>query len=206
VFAENTGTNNLVSALTTPLTIPGGTTSLGFTLNVPSHKFNASGPQNVDVFAVAQDLYQGGPDPFPGHNIIVQQNMPGPAAACATAPQRPFNETLNCVGHGNLSGIAADNPTNNTTIELSKNGVALTSSSVTIASPAATASAPYNFCIPPDQYTLQRFENGSPVGATVTASPMASPAATTSPCPSTCWNDNSGTCPGVCQSTQGPQM
>src|SRR5262249_7203739 len=65
VVAENIGTNDLVSALTTPLTIPGGSTSLGFTLNVPTHAFNSANAQNFDVFAEAQDLFQGGPDPFP---------------------------------------------------------------------------------------------------------------------------------------------
>jgi hypothetical protein len=68
VVAENTGTKDLVSALTTPLTIPGGSTTLGFTLNVPTHAFNSSSAQNFDVFAEAQDLYLGGSDPFPGHS------------------------------------------------------------------------------------------------------------------------------------------
>ena len=209
VIAEDTGTNTLVSALTTPLTIPGGTTSLGFTLNVPTHAFNSPNTsQNFDLFAVAQDLFQGGPDPFPGHIIITQQNMGGPPTACATAAQSPFNETMNCVGHGSIVGTA-NNPDNNTTIELSKNGVALTESPVTIVAPSPQATAPYSFCIPPDDnYALQRFENGSPT-ASATPTPvgaMLTPAAVTTPCPSTCFNDHSGTCPGICQSTNGPTM
>ena len=211
VMAEDTGTNNLVAALTTPLTISGGGTSLGFTLNVPSHLFNRSGRQDLDVFAVSQDLYQGGPDPFPGHTIIVQQNVSGPPTACATVSASStglFTESMDCVGHASISGIAVNNPSdpdNNTTIELYKNGVALTDSPVTIVAPTAQASAAYNFCIPPDSYTLQRFEGSSPAGPTMTVGPMATPASTTTPCPSTCFN-GTGTCPGICRSTQGPTM
>ena len=205
VMAENTGTNNLVTALTTPLNIAGGGTSLGFTLNVPSHVFNGTGVQNLDVFAVAQDLYQGGPDPFTGHTIITEQNVAGPATACATVTPGLFSASMDCVGHASISGIAASTPDNNTTIELSKNGVALTDSPVTIVAPAAQASAAYNFCIPPDSYTLQRFQTGTPVGTPAPVGLMATPAATNTPCPSTCFN-GSGTCPGICQSTTGPTM
>lgn len=205
VIAEDTGTNNLVTALTTPLTIAGGGTSLGFTLNVPSHVFNGTGAQNLDVFAVAQDLYQGGPDPFPGHTIIVQQNVPGPPTACAVVTPGLFSETMDCVGHASIAGTAASNPNNETTIELSKNGVALTDSPVTIVAPSMQATAAYNFCIPPDNYTLQRFEAGTPTGSPMAVGPMATPAPITTPCPSTCFN-GSGTCPGICQGTLGPTM
>jgi hypothetical protein len=208
VVAENTGTNGVVSALTTPLTIPGGSTSLGFTLNVPTHAFNSSSAQNFDVFAEAQDLYLGGPDPFPGHTILVQQNVGGPPTACATvsaATSGLFGATMDCVGHGGIAGTAANNPNAGTTIELSKGGVAITDAAVALLAPTATASAGYSFCIPPDSYNLQRFEQGSPAGATVAVGPMATPMATDSPCPSTCFN-GSGTCPGICSSTAGPTM
>ena len=208
VVAENTGTNDLVSALTTPLSIPGGSTSLGFTLNVPTHAFNSSSAQNFDVFAEAQDLYLGGSDPFPGHTILVQHNVGGPPTACATvsaATSGLFGETMDCVGHGSIAGIAANNPDAGTSIELSKGGVAITNEAVALLAPTATASAAYSFCIPPDSYNLQRFEQGSPVGATVAVGPMATPMPTNSPCPSTCFN-GSGTCPGICSSTAGPTM
>jgi hypothetical protein len=208
VLAENTGTNDLVSALTTPLSIPGGSTSLGFTLNVPTHAFNSSSAQNFDVFAEAQDLYLGGSDPFPGHTILVQQNVAGPPTACATvsaATSGIFSETMDCVGHGSIAGIAANNPDAGTTIELSKGGVAITNAAVALLAPTATASAAYSLCIPPDSYNLQRFEQGSPVGATVAVGPMATPMATDSPCPSTCFN-GTGTCPGICSTTAGPTM
>jgi hypothetical protein len=208
VVAENTGTNDLVSALTTPLTIPGGSTSLGFTLNVPTHAFNSSSAQNFDVFAEAQDLYLGGSDPFPGHTILVQQNVGGPPTACATvsaATSGLFGETMDCVGHGSIAGTAANNPDSGTTIELSKGGVAITDAAVALLAPTATASAGYSFCIPPDSYSLQRFEQGAPAGATVAVGPMATPMATDSPCPSTCFN-GSGTCPGICSTTAGPTM
>jgi hypothetical protein len=208
VVAENTGTNDLVSALTTPLTIPGGSTSLGFSLNVPTHAFNSSSAQNFDVFAEAQDLYLGGSDPFPGHTILVQRNVGGPPTACATvsaATSGLFGETMDCVGHGGIAGTAANNPNAGTTIELSKGGVAITDAAVALLAPTATASAAYSFCIPPDNYNLQRFEQGSPVGATVAVGPMATPMATDSPCPTTCFN-GSGTCPGICSTTAGPTM
>jgi hypothetical protein len=208
VVAENTGTNDLISALTTPLTIPGGSTSLGFTLNVPTHAFNSSSAQNFDVFAEAQDLYLGGSDPFPGHTILVQQNVGGPPTACATvsaATSGLFGETMDCVGHGSIAGTAANNPDSGTTIELSKGGVAITDTAVALLAPTATASAGYSFCIPPDSYSLQRFEQGAPAGATVAVGPMATPMPTDSPCPSTCFN-GSGTCPGICSTTAGPTM
>jgi hypothetical protein len=208
VVAENTGTNDLVSALTTPLTIPGGSTSLGFTLNVPTHAFNSSSAQNFDVFAEAQDRYLGGSDPFPGHTILVQQNVGGPPTACATvsaATSGLFAETMDCVGHGSIAGIAANNPDAGTTIELSKGGVAITDAAVALLAPTATASAGYSFCIPPDSYNLQRFEQGSAVGATAAVGLMATPMPTNSPCPSTCFN-GTGTCPGICSSTAGPTM
>jgi hypothetical protein len=208
VVAENTGTNDLVTALTTPLTIPGGSTSLGFTLNVPTHAFNSSSAQNFDVFAQAQDRYLGGPDPFPGHTILVQQNVGGPPTACATvaaATSGLFGETMDCAGHGSIAGIAANNPDSGTTIELSKGGVAITDAAVALLAPTATASAAYSFCIPPDSYSLQRFEQGSPAGSTVAVGPMATPMPTDSPCPSTCFN-GSGTCPGICSTTAGPPM
>jgi len=208
VVAENTGTNDLVSALTTPLTIAGGSTSLGFTLNVPTHAFNSSSAQNFDVFAEAQDLYLGGPDPFPGHTILVQQNVGGAPTACATVPAATsglFGETMDCVGHGSIAGVAANNPDSGTSVELSKGGVAITNAAVALLAPTATASAGYSLCIPPDTYSLQRFEQGSPAGPTLAVAPMATPMATDSPCPSTCFN-GSGTCPGICSSTAGPTM
>jgi hypothetical protein len=205
VFAEDSGTNNLVSALTTPLTIPGGGTNLGFTLNVPSHAFNSSGPATYDLFAEAQDLYQGGTDPFPGHTIIVQQGVSGPPKACATITPGLFTEAMECVGHGSISGIAANNPNSGTTIGLTKNGVAITDSAVALLAPTATASASYSFCIPPDSYSLQRFAQGTPVGTTAAVGPMATPEPTNSPCPSTCFS-GSGICPGICAGTTGPTM
>jgi hypothetical protein len=205
VFAENTGTNNLVSALPAPLNIAGGGTSLGFTLNVPSHAFNSSASQNYDVFASAEDLYQGGPDPFTGHTIIVQRNVSGPATACATATPGLFAETMNCVGHGSIVGSAAASPNSGTSVELFKGGVALTNSVVGPPTPAPSVGNSYGFCIPPDTYTLQRFQQGTPSGPTVAVGAMATPMATNSPCPSTCFS-GSGVCPGICASTSGPTM
>ncbi len=205
VFAEDTGTSQLVSALPSPLTILGGQTTLGFTLNVPSHAFNnPTAARNYDIFAEAQDLYQGGPDPFPGHTIITQQNVPGPPTACATAAPGLFTETMNCVGHGSIAGNASS-PNSGTTIELLKNNVALTESSVGPPTPAPSIGTSYSFCVPPDSYTLQRLEVGTPVGTPVAVGAMATPMATSSPCPSTCFS-GTGVCPGICSGTTGPTM
>lgn len=211
VVAENTGTSQLVSALTTPLTIPGGATNLGFTLNVPTHAFNdPATAQNFDFIAVAQDLYQGAPDPFPGHTVLVgSSKFTAPATACATATPGLFGAQMECVGHGSISGTAS-NADGATAIELLKDGVALTLAPVTLASPAATSSAPYNFCAPPDDtYSVAKVEliketptptpSPTPVGAMSTASPI------NSPCPSTCFS-GAGTCPGVCNPTTGPNL
>lgn len=200
VVAEKHGTNSLVSALTTPLVIPGGGTNLGFTLNVPTQ-------QNLDIFAVTEDLYQGAADPFPGHTILVNPGFTTAPTTCATASPNPVftPSVMDCVGHGSISGIAA-NPDGNTTVELLKDGVAITQSSIDLLAPTATASASYSFCIPPDTYTLQRMETGTPTGTPAAVGAMATPSPINSPCPSTCFNPGGTTCPGICNNTAGPNM
>jgi hypothetical protein len=200
VFAENPGTNTIVGMLPTPLTLFGGQTSLGFTLNVPS------ATSSFDLVASAEDLYQGGPDPYPGHTIIVQQGVSGPGTKC-TSNSFSFSQSMDCVGHGSIVGTVANNPDSSTSVLLSKNGVAITEASVVLASPAATASAGYSFCIPPDDsYSVQRLENGTPTSTATTVGAMATPMATNSPCPSTCFSSSGGGCPGICSNTAGPNL
>src|SRR6202012_2176180 len=66
VFAEYSGTNQIVSALPQPIVFKNQQTSLPFTLNVPVSDDPA---QQFDLFAVAIDPYVGATEPFPGHDI-----------------------------------------------------------------------------------------------------------------------------------------
>jgi hypothetical protein len=207
VVAENTGTNDLIGALTSPLVFQPGQQNLGFTLNVPTHAFNSTAKQNFDVFAAAEDLYLGGADPFPGHTIVTAQSIPGPATACATASPAIAFPAMDCVGHGSIAGTA-NNPNSGTTVQLYKGGVALIEAPVGPPTPAPSVGNSYSFCVPPDNYTIQRIEhaaNGSPTaaGPTVSVTPMATPMPTNSPCPSTCFSGD-GVCPGICIGTTQP--
>jgi hypothetical protein len=68
----------------------------------------------------------------------------------------------------------------------------------------------YTLCVPPDTYTLARFEQASPspsaAATPVAMQPVVVPQAapTSSPCPSTCSDsDTSGApCPGLCNNTE----
>ncbi|MGO9602919.1 MAG: hypothetical protein ACLQAT_05860 [Candidatus Binataceae bacterium] len=208
VVAENTGTNDLISALSSPVVIAGGQTSFGFSLNIPTHAFNQpTVAQSYDLFAEAQDLYQGGTDPFTGHTVIVQSNVagPNPPTACATiAPAGLFSQAMECSGHGSIVGTAAS-PNSGTAAELIKDGVQLTQAPVGPPTPAPSIGNTYNFCAPPDTYTVQRLEQGSPVGTPANVGSMATPMTISTPCPSTCFN-GTGTCPGICANTIGPSL
>lgn len=187
VFAENTGTNALVSALTAPAVIRGGTSSVPFTLNVP-----VGG--TFDLFASAIDPYLGAPDPYPGHSIEVVSGVAGPASACATTDIGSAIAPLNCVGHGSVSG-SVSNPDLQTTIEVSKNNVQLFGTQPGLLDSGINTN--YSFCLPPDSYTLQREEDGSPVGLPQAVT-VAQPSPTSTPCPSTCFGNSSSSCPGEC--------
>lgn len=212
VFAENSGTNQLVGALTQPLVFLPSQSSLPFTLNVP---INA--PVNpFDVFAVAIDPYQGGPDPYPGHDIPVLGNQTGPTG-CHDPTILPAFDPMNCVGHGSITGTVA-NPDLGTTVEVEKldpssNAVQILGTSAGLFSANVPRNNAYTLCIPPDSYELQRFEAPSPEPGIPTPIPTAIgspqnvvvpvPAPTLSPCPSTCSNSSAGAqpCPGFCAGT-----
>lgn len=225
VLAENSGSNQLVSALPQPLVFVNHETSQPFMLNVP---ISGAGP-NFDLLAVAIDPFQGGPNPFSGHDIPVLANVTGPTGCSPSIPAPAF-AAMDCVGHGSISGTVQNPDTgtsvevekldpNNTLVQIFGTLPALFSST----SPSNIGNNAYTLCVPPDNYALQRFEapptpTSTPTSsaeptpsaestpsATVTATPIAvgtpqavmvpQPAATLSPCPSTCSNTNSGPAP-----------
>jgi hypothetical protein len=226
VLAENTGTNQLVSALSEPLTFLNGETSLSFTMNVPIN------PQvtGYDLFAIAIDPFANAPDPFPGHDIPVISNVPAPGACCppgvtgpclaggsaptATPTPIPF-AAMDCVGHGSISG-AVQNPDIGTSIEVEKvasNGspVQILGTSPGLFSSLSPSNNAYSLCVPPDNYLLQRFELAAATpAATPGPTPVAvggpqsinvpAPVSTSSPCPSSCSNNDIANfpCPGIC--------
>ena len=222
VFAENSGTNSLVSALTSPLIIRPGNNTATFTINVPADQAgapasNIPGAPNLDLFAQAIDLYQGASDPYPGHTIITAASIPAPTTYCNTASLNenlfPAAETMDCVGHGSITGILS-NPDINTFVEISKNDVQLYSAApVSLLNPASgnpLVGNGYSFCVPPDAYTLTRYEGATPVETptpvasqpiTVVPPPLPVPSSSPTPCPTTCQDAGSGTCPGVCSNT-----
>ena len=208
VFAETSGTNQLVSALPAPLMFGNMQTSLPFKLNLP---ITGAGP-NYDLFAVAIDPYLGATDPFPGHDIPVLAGITGPPAACQPATTVAAFPAMSCVGHGSITGTVT-NPDLNTTVELEKSGVQILGTAPGLFASNSPSNTAYSLCVPPDSYTLQRFEAVPVSSGTATATPIAvgtpqplavaSPMATSSPCPSTCSNTDSSVepCPGECTST-----
>jgi hypothetical protein len=211
VFAEISGTSNLVAALPTPVLIRGPNQSRTFTLNVPTSASLGSGT-NLDLFAYAIDLYQGANDPYTGHSIITTQAPLPVPSACATSTATPFAEQMECTGHGSIAGFTI-NPNTGTTVALSKNGVILETAPGGVPQPAPTVSQSnvYSFCAPPDTYSVQRYQQEGnpptpvPIGTATAVGPMAAPQATSTPCPSTCFS-SSGTCPGICGATIGPAL
>jgi len=198
VFAEQSGTNNLLSALAVPLLFKTNQKMMPYTINVPSQI------ASFDLFASAADLFDGQPDPYPGHSIVVQKGVPNASAACetATAPDFPM---MDCTGHGSIVGTA-QNPDSATTVELLKDGVALMQSAVGPATPAPSVGNTWSFCAPPDSYSVQRLEQGVPTNSPVVVAPMATPMPTNSPCPTTCFiegnvSPSNAMCPGLCGTT-----
>ncbi len=234
VLAENSGSNQLVSALPQPLVFVNQEPSQSFKLNVP---ISGAGP-NFDLFAVAIDPFQGGPNPFPGHDIPVLANLTGPTGCSPVIPAPAF-APMDCVGHGSISGTV-QNPDTGTSVEVEKldpNNIPVQivgTSPALFSSTGTSNNNAYTLCVPPDNYALQRFEapptptatptsSAEPtpsaiMSATPTGTPIAvgtpqavmvpQPAATLSPCPSTCSNTHSGLapCPGMCSATSASPL
>lgn len=127
---------------------------------------------------------------------------------------------MDCIGHGSISGVL-NNPDINTFVEISKNyngtgDVQLYSAApVSLLNPGSANPNPqvgngYTFCVPPDSYTLTRYEGATPVESptavatqsiTVVPPPLPVPSSSPTPCPTTCQDAGSSTCPGVCGNT-----
>ncbi|MGD0672413.1 MAG: hypothetical protein ABSB13_10060 [Candidatus Binatus sp.] len=233
VFAEDTGTRNLESALPMPITVtssnPG---TVGFTLNVPT---SAVVPA-FDLFATTIDLYQGATDPYQGHTVVVLSDVTAPAppsapGACSTVTANfPDDQTITCVGHGSVTGTVA-NANLGTSVVLSKQDtvsgdfVQITNTLVQNQLPNSSPSNNFSFCAPADIYQLQKFQlptpdpdvtpissptpgpEGSPTTVTILPPPPAGgPSPTPTPaikCPTTCENPD-GTCPGICNNAIVP--
>ncbi len=205
VFAENSGTSQLVSALTMPLVFGPGQNSARFSLNVPVPSPSAAATPAFDLFAAAIDPYLGAADPYPGHTIAVAAEIQGQITQCQTTPNVAIGP-LDCVGHGSISATVA-NPDSGTTVEVLEDGVQILGTAPGLLSSASTPpNNQFTLCVPPGLYTLQRFEQpaggGAPSpGATVTVT-VPTPSAVSTPCPSTCSSAGDGSsCPGQCFAT-----
>jgi hypothetical protein len=234
VFAEDFGTNNIESALPMPITVRNSNTCTGspsdpnscvsFTLNVPP-----SVP-TFDLFATTIDTYQGVSDPYPGHTIVVKSGVTGPGA-CSTATPTPFDQTIDCAGHGSVTGSVA-NANLGTSVVLSKQDTAsgdfvqITNTQVQNQLPNPGPNNLYSFCAPADTYWLQTVQMPTPepdvtpsvaptpepagaptVSVTIPPAPLAGgPSPTPTPaikCPTTCSNPD-GSCPGICNTVIQP--
>jgi len=195
VFAEDTGTNDLVGTLPVPLSIPACGSppcSAAFSLNVPTM------PGSYDVFATAVDLYNGAPDPYTGHVFSTVAGVTSATQCQPTAIPSPL--AIGCAGHGSISGSVASYDIN-TTVRLIEDGVQVAQSTV---GPAGTDNAgAYSFCAPADAYTVQRWENNAAAGPTVGVI-VPTPFPTAAPC-ALCKNAD-GSCPGNCANTGGPTL
>jgi hypothetical protein len=219
VFAEDTGTNNIVGALTMPVIV---TSSNPGTVSFPSLNVPTSG--TFDLFATTIDLFQGQADPYQGHTIAVLPDVTGPAS-CGTVAVA-FDQTIDCIGHGSITG-QVQNPNLGTSVVLSKDNVQLSSSIVENQAPLPNPSSNYSFCIPADTYGVQRFQlplpspdvtplamptpapDGPLTSVTIPPAPLAGGASPTPTpaikCPTTCSNLN-GSCPGICNNTIAPML
>ena len=226
VFAENQGTNNLVSALGIPAIIRPGNTSADFTINVPAYTSSSIAQKpptsNLDLFAEAIDTYAGAADPYPGHTIVTAANLAAPTVFCATSDFStdtgtgtlfPSAETMDCAGHGSITG-QLNNPDINTFVEISRNwnntgDVQLFSAAPVslILPPSGAESNPpvgngYSMCVPPDStpYTLTRYEGATPIETPV---PGASQPITVNGPPVPEPSSTPSPCPSTCEDANG---
>jgi len=207
VVAEETGTQNIVAATLFPVVIPAGQTSAAFSLDVPTK------PGVYDLVATTLDFYQENiPSTFTGHNLLTATGVPAGASGVNLG-------TFNCVGHASIAGTAVS-PTPETLVQVAKcaplpSGGTCTAPACTIESnstagclvdvmqsavaPSFAANAgQFSLCVPPDQYTITRLDNG--VAASPTTLVIPTPAPISTPCPSVCEGPNQQ-CPGVCSTT-----
>ena len=218
VFAEDTGTNNIVSVVPMPINVKAPTDTVNFTLNVPTKPLPTKTFRTFDLFATTTDNYQSASDLYQGHTTAVMSGVVGPPSCGSVTVAFPADQTIDCVGHGSITGTVA-NPNLGTSVVLSKQGVLLTNSIVENQPPNMSPTSNYSFCTPADTYEVQRFQlpvpsadvtplamptpfaDGSPVSVTIPPAPLAGGASPTPTpalkCPTTCSNMD-GTCPGIC--------
>jgi len=202
IAAEDTGTNNVENL--TLVNLPGGVSSMPFTMNVPDNLNPGADGNSVtalDLFASTQDLFNGSPQQATGHSFAVTADVTAPdppsgsPLACA-APVVADLSGMTCVGHGSVGGNV-DNPVSTDTVVLSKDGVQI--QSVPIVPPGASGAGAYAICAPADSYTLTHYAQatpfptpvGGPVSVTLSApvmvpTPAPSPGFTPTPCPGIC--------------------
>ncbi len=207
VIAEETGTQNIVGSTLFPVVIPAGQTSAAFSIDVPTK------PGVYDLVATTLDFYQQiDPSTFTGHNLLTATGVPADTSGLNLG-------TFDCVGHASIAGTAVS-PIPETAIQVSKcaplrPGESCTAPACTIQSsstpgclvdvqqsavaPSLAANAgQFSFCLPPDQYTVTRIDNG--VAASPTTVVVPTPAPISTPCPTVCQGPGPG-CPGVCSTT-----
>ena len=214
VMAEDHGTNNIENVQA--LTIPAGATSntqVPFTMNVP---FNTTTPAAaLDVFATAQDVFNGVPQTTTGHTYGVAANVLNGAAKCSDAASVvPNILTIECVGHGSVTG-SVTNVGGDTSVVLSKAappptagatpGYVAVQTSV-IAPPPSSTSGSYAICAPPDVYQLTAYSSGvAGTAAPVTVSTPVPISPSPTPCPQVCDSGQGSACL-ICNGTQGPAV
>lgn len=191
VFAEDAGTNNIVSALPSPVSVTNSNKgSVSFTLNVPTALLPPASVRKFDLFATTVDNYQGVSDPYPGHTIAVLSDVTGPAepsapGACSIVTTAfSADQTITCVGHGSVAGLVG-NADLGTSVVLSKedalgNFVQITNTQVLNQSPNTGPNNLYSFCAPADTYWLQTVQMPTPESSVTplvapTPEPMATP-------------------------------
>jgi hypothetical protein len=191
VMAEDSGTNNIENLALVDIK-PGATTGPFTMMNVPDNGAVAS----LDLFAAAQDLFNGAPQTDTGHTIAVLSGVGAPDA-CSTKTLTTDLGGITCVGHGSVSGTVTG-PESGDTVVLSLGGVDL--QTVPVIPPVAPAAGNYAICAPADPaaYTLEHVNSagttiGSPASVTMVPpvlvpTPVPSPGVTPVPCPAICPN------------------
>jgi hypothetical protein len=190
VIAEDSGTNNIENLALVDIK-PGATTGPFTMMNVPDNGAVAS----LDLFAAAQDLFNGAPQTDTGHTIAVLSGVGAPDA-CSTKTLTPDLGGITCVGHGSVSGTVTG-PESGDTVVLSLGGVDL--QTVPVIPPVAPAAGNYAICAPADPaaYLLEHVNAAGTVIASTSVTmvppvlvptPVPSPGVTPVPCPAICPN------------------
>jgi hypothetical protein len=194
VFAEDTGTSNIENV--SLVTVPANVTSVPFSMNVPdSDNVGAAGTvvSHLDLFASAQDLFNGSPQVNSGHTIAVQSAVaapPPPTGTSCNVTNTADLSGMTCVGHSSVSGTV-QNPEFGDTVVLSKEDVSAQENvdieSVTVIPPGQTAAGAYTMCAPADPlpYTLTHEPAGTSTSVTL-PTPVVGPSPGATPCPSIC--------------------